>query len=210
MPHAWSVYPECAGHYSPADIEQKHEWLRQILVELRPARVLDIGANHGDYSLIAASSGAAVVALERDPLTAERLYQRTRRLNLPIQVLRADIAQPTPATGWENAETVSLLDRLEHRFDLVLLLAVVHHLLLIEQVPLPRILQLCHRLTQSHLVLEWVPASDPMYQILMRGRNGLYGLLSEHDLLSACQGIFQPLRRHELSNGRVLFLLKRI
>jgi len=210
MPQAWAAYPDTAGHYSSVDLEQKREWLRQTLVELRPDRVLDVGANTGDYSLIAAASGASVVALERDPLTAERLYRRTLQLNLPIQILRADIARPTPATGWENTETESLLDRLDARFDLVLLLAVVHHLLLIEQVPLTRILQLCHRLTRSHLVLEWVPTSDPMYQQLLRGRDELYGLINEEDLLQAAHGLFRPLRRAQLPNGRVLLLLQRI
>jgi hypothetical protein len=45
-----------------------------------------------------------------------------------------------------------------------------------------------------------------MFQSLMRGRDELYGALSEDDLLKACTGRFHVLRRQALENGRVLFL----
>ena len=105
---------------------------------------------------------------------------------------------------------MALLPRLEGQFDLVLMLAVIHHLLLMEQIPLPAILALCHRLARRHLALEWVPVEDPMYQSLMRGRDSLYGFLTEADLLAACAGRFHVLDRQPLENGRVLFLFEKI
>jgi hypothetical protein len=104
---------------------------------------------------------------------------------------------------------VALLPRLDAQFDLVLMLAVIHHLLLMEQIPLPAILDLCYRLTRRHLVIEWVPVEDPMYQSLMRGRDSLYGSLSEADLLAACAGRFTMMDRCALENGRILFLFER-
>jgi hypothetical protein len=79
-----------------------------------------------------------------------------------------------------------------------------------EQIPLSAILALLHRLTRRYLVLEWVPVTDPMFQSLLRGRDELYGSLSEEDLLAACVGRFRSLRREPLDNGRVLFLLERL
>ncbi len=90
------------------------------------------------------------------------------------------------------------------------MLAVIHHLVLMEQIPLPAILALCHRLTRRHLIVEWVPVEDPMYQSLIRGRDALYGSLSEKDLLAACAGLFQVLDRHALDNGRVLIFFEKI
>ena len=130
--------------------------------------------------------------------------------NLPIQTLCADLARPTPAVGWLNAESSALLPRLAAQFDLVLLLAVIHHLLLMEQIPLPQIIDLCHRLTRRHLLIEWVPVSDPMFQSLLRGRDALYAHLCEADLLAACASRFRPIDRHALSNGRILLLFDRI
>jgi 2-polyprenyl-3-methyl-5-hydroxy-6-metoxy-1,4-benzoquinol methylase len=206
----WSEYQDTLTHYTPEQSQKKLEWVRRVIESSRPARVLDIGANTGEFSALAASLGAEVVALERDIASADRLFRMGRQRSLAIQTIHADIARPTPAVGWENSESVALLPRLEAQFDLVLMLAVIHHLVLMEQIPLPAILSLCHRLTRRHLVIEWVPVEDPMYRSLMRGRDKLYGSLTEADLLAACAGRFHTLNRQPLENGRILFLFDRI
>jgi SAM-dependent methyltransferase len=206
----WSDYPDTLTHYTAEESKQKLEWVRRAIKTSQPARVLDIGANTGDFSALAAGMGAEVVALERDMAAADRLHRMARERKLAIQAIHADIARPTPAVGWENAESVALLPRLEGQFDLVLMLAVIHHLVLMEQIPLPAILALCHRLTRRHLVIEWVPVEDPMFQSLMRGRDALYGSLTEVDLLAACSGRFLVLDRKPLDNRRVLFLFEKI
>jgi SAM-dependent methyltransferase len=205
----WSEYTGTLTHYTAEESQRKLEWVTRVLESSKPARVLDIGANTGDFSALAAGKGAQVVALERDAPSADRIFRMARQRNLSIQTVHADIARPTPAVGWENSESVALLPRLEGQFDLVLMLAVIHHLVLMEQIPLPAILALCHRLTTRHLVIEWVPVEDPMFQSLMRGRDSLYGSLSESDLLAACCGRFRTLDRQALSNGRVLFLFEK-
>jgi len=69
-------------------------------------------------------------------------------------------------------------------------------------------LALCARLTKKHLIVEWVPVSDPVYQSLMRGRDELYGALSEADLLTAAAAYFHVVRQQTLGNGRILFLME--
>ena len=49
-----------------------------------------------------------------------------------------------------------------------------------------------------------------MYQSLMRGRDALYGSLSESDLLAAAAPHFAVRDSHALANNRVLFLLEKI
>jgi SAM-dependent methyltransferase len=202
----WSKYTATRSHYTKDQRDQKAEWVTNVLDDLRPARVLDIGANTGEFSALAAEHGARVVALERDAAAAERLFRMSRKKRLNIQTIHADLSRPSPAVGWENRESTTLIQRLEGQSDLVLMLAVIHHLLLMEQVPLRAILEQAHRLTFRYLIVEWVPVSDPMFQSLMRGRDSLYGSLSEADLLTACTNLFYTLRRQELENGRVLFL----
>ena len=206
----WSNYTATLTDYTAQESAQKLDWVRNVLEELKPARVLDIGANTGVFSALAAEHGAQVVSLERDAAAAESLYRMTRTSPLSIQTIHADLARPTPAAGWDNHETSSLLHRLEEKSDMVLMLAVIHHLILMEQIPISAILDLAHRLTSRTLVLEWVPVSDPMYQSLMRGRDALYGSLSEADLLTACEGRFHTLRRQPLENGRILFLFAKV
>jgi SAM-dependent methyltransferase len=205
----WSQYQATLTHYTAEQSREKLDWVRRAIKSSAPTRALDIGANTGEFSALAAEMGANVVALERDMASADRLFRMARERSLPIQTIHADLARPTPAVGWENAESVALLPRLEGQFDLVLMLAVIHHLLLMEQIPLPAILALCHRLTSHRLVVEWVPVEDPMFQSLMRGRDALYGSLVEADLLAACKDRFQVLERQPLANGRVLLLLEK-
>jgi hypothetical protein len=202
----WDNYTATLTHYTAQESAQKMDWVRKILEDLKPERVLDIGANTGVFSELAASTGARVVALERDAAAAESLYRMSRKSTLSIQTIHADLARPTPAVGWDNRETSTLLHRLEAQSDLVLMLAVIHHLILMEQIPLSAILDLAYKLTWRYLVVEWVPVTDPMFQSLMRGRDNLYGSLTEADLLAACEGRFHTLRRQPLENGRILFL----
>lgn len=209
-PSDWSEYQDTLTHYTAQQSRQKLDWVRRAMQASQPARVLDIGANTGEFSALAAVMGAEVVALERDMASADRLFLMASRGKLAIQTIHADIARPTPAVGWENTECVALLPRLEAQFDLVLMLAVIHHLLLMEQIPLRAILALCHRLTRRHLVIEWVPVEDPMYQSLLRGRESLYGSLSEADLVAASSGQFDVRERQALDNGRILLLFEKI
>jgi hypothetical protein len=204
----WSEYQTTLTHYTAEESAAKQVWVQQALEELHPNRVLDVGANTGEYSAMAARAGAEVVALERDAAAADRIFRMSCDEGLNILTLHADLARPTPAAGWENAEQSALLTRLEGQCELVMLLAVIHHLILMEQIPLEKILGLCARLTKKHLIVEWVPVSDPMFQSLMRGRDELYGGLSEDDLLTAAAAYFHPLRQEKLSNGRTLFLME--
>jgi SAM-dependent methyltransferase len=204
----WADYTAALTHYTAAESAQKLVFVRDVLSQTKPATVLDIGANTGVFSALAASTGASVTALERDAPAADTLFRATQ--NQDILTLHADLARPTPAAGWDNRESSALLPRLAGQFDLVLMLAVVHHLLLMEQIPLPAILALLHTLTRRHLLLEWVPPTDPMYISLMRGRDDLYGALSESDLLAACEGRFRTLKRQPLDNGRILFLFEKV
>jgi SAM-dependent methyltransferase len=211
----WSRYEQSASHYQPADVDRKHQFVSAVLTRCRPARVLDVGANTGTYSLMAAEAGAAVVSLDSDTAALEALWRAAFAKSAPVTALVANIARPTPAAGWNNREQLSLLDRLTSRdrvagkFDLVLLLAVIHHLLLREQVPLAHIGELCAALTRRWLLVEWVPPSDPMFQEWLRGRDHLYGHLAEGDLNRAMAPFFLSADRCALENGRILLLFER-
>jgi SAM-dependent methyltransferase len=204
----WSRYEQTASHYQPTDVERKRQFIQNVLERTRPARVLDVGANTGAYSLLAAEAGAEVVSLDSDTAALEALWHAARTQRRPVTALVANIARPTPAAGWNNREQLSLLDRLSGNFDLVLLLAVIHHLILREQAPLAHIASLAAALTRRWLAVEWVPPSDPMFQEWLRGRDDLYGSLSEDDLIRATTPFFRIADRCALENGRVLLLLE--
>jgi SAM-dependent methyltransferase len=205
----WSNYQQTASHYSADDVAAKQQFVRNVLERCHPGNVLDIGANTGFYSRQAAATGARVVAIDSDGGAIEALWLAAGRDGLPITALVANIARPTPAAGWRNREQLSLLDRLTGKFDLVLMLAVIHHLILREQLPLDLIGELMATLTRRWLLVEWVPSSDPMFQQWLRGRDDLYGDISEEDLRQAFAPHFRVADRQALTNGRVLLLFER-
>ena len=86
-----------------------------------------------------------------------------------------------------------------------MMLAVIHHLLLHNQVPLDRIAALASTLTRRHLILEWVPPADPKFQELLRGRGPLYAHLTESAFRAAFARHFTVESELLLANRRILF-----
>lgn len=208
-PSQWSLYTTTASHYSDADRARKKEFVSRIVRETRPANVLDIGANTGTYSILAAENGARVVALDTDMSAIDQLWKLALKDSRNILPLLVNIARPSPALGWENSESISFLDRAEQRFDLVLMLAVIHHLLLMDQIPLEQIASLAARLTRRHLIVEWVPQSDPMFQSLLRGRDALYRRLTLERMRTVFASCFSVVNQCDLTNGRSLLLMEK-
>jgi SAM-dependent methyltransferase len=209
-PSSWSNYAETATHYSEQDHTSKRSFVANALAAARPSRVLDVGCNTGVYSLLAADAGAEVIAIDTDLQTVDRLCATLKNGEWNILPLCVDLAHPTPAVGWENGENTSFLIRCFGHFDTVMMLAVLHHLLLRNQIPMDRIAALCGRLTTRHLIVEWVPATDSKFQELVRGRDSIYAHISEAAFRDAFAVHFSLLSESILQNGRiVLHLLKK-
>jgi SAM-dependent methyltransferase len=204
----WSGYEASADHYSGADHAQKQRFIREALSIASPEKVLDLGANTGVYSRIAAEQGATVIGWDTDTGATERNWREAHSRKLRILPLVADPARPTPATGWRNGENLSLLDRARGRFDCVMALGLIHHLLLSEQIPLDEVALLLRDLTTAWAIVEWVPAADPRFAELVRGRDALYAHLNEAAFVQAIDPYFSCTLREQLANGRTLFLLR--
>lgn len=204
----WSAYPESADHYTDEDHKQKQAFVREALVRAQPRQVLDLGANTGVYSRIAASLGASVVAWDTDLGASQRNWKLATEKRLPLQPLIADAARPTPAIGWRNREWMGLLERAQGRFDCVMMLGLIHHLLVSDQIPLREVAALLRDLTTRWAIVEWVPATDRRFAELVRGRDELYGHLNETGFIAAIAKHFSVATEERLKNGRSLFLLE--
>ncbi len=205
----WSGYVAAATHYAAQDHSAKQDFVQRTLSTIRPAHVLDVGANTGTYSRLAAGTGADVVAWDTDAEAADLNWRQAREKGLPILPLLADFARPTPPAGWQNAEYPGLLARARGRFDCVLMLGVLHHLLISDQIPLPAILDQLASLTQRWAVLEWIPREDSQFAGLCRGREELYKHLLEPYFVRKLSEQFTVRNRELLSNGRTLWLVEK-
>jgi SAM-dependent methyltransferase len=205
----WSEYQTAADHYSELERQRKQEFVDRVMQMLRPGSLLDIGGNTGQYSRIAARAGARVVAWDTDVASSDRSWKEARKADLSILPLVADAARPTPAVGWCNNESLTLLERAHKRFDCVMMLGIIHHLLLADQIPMADVAALLSSLTRRWSIVEWVPKTDVRYIDLCRGRDELYAHLNEDLFVAQFSKHFTILLREPLSNGRVLFLFEK-
>ena len=206
----WSDYTSTAAHYKSSDSEAKQTFVRSALQRIKPAHVLDIGANTGVFSRIAAESGASVVAWDTDVQAADLNWKAAMRDGLAILPLVADFARPTPAVGWQNRESASLLDRARGKFDCVLMLGVLHHLLVTDQIPLAAILGQLREISNRWAIIEWIPKEDSQFDELCRGRQVLHNHLTEQYFVQTLSERFGIRERHHLPNGRSLWLAEAI
>ena len=205
----WSDYMATHSYDDPA-FAAKEKFVSEALREFKPARVLDAGANTGHFSALAAQAGAEVVAVDLDAACAGAIWRRAREQKLHILPLVVNLAHPSPALGWRNGECPSFLDRATGAFDGVLMLALIHHLLVTERIPLEEILRLAYEVTNSLLVIEFIEPRDDMFRRLTRGREALHASLNAAVFEQACTPYFEIVRSLALpGTQRRMYCLKR-
>lgn len=205
----WSGYMTSDRHFSDDYLQAKQSFVATELENTKAQKVLDVGCNTGHFSRMAAERGAKVIAIDQDPAVVDAVWRSAANDNLDILPLVVNLARPTPAVGWRNEECTSFLDRSRGSFDLVFMLAVLHHLLVSEQIPLPAILQLAAELTTKFLIIEFVAPSDPMFHTLVRGREDLYRELTEESFERFASEWFSVVRSARLSDTRSIYLLRK-
>jgi SAM-dependent methyltransferase len=202
----WASYYADRPSYDQETFDRKRGVVSAWLQNLHPATVWDLGGNTGQFSTMAAELGAATTAFDADPACVEVIYrgvrsQREERL-LPLV---ADLANPSPAIGWGNAERMTLEQR--GPADLVLALALIHHLAIGNNVPFESIADYIARIARR-LIIEFVPASDPMVQSMMTGREEVFADYTVDHFERAFRRRFTCEETVPLgASGRVLYLM---
>ncbi|MFH0853027.1 MAG: class I SAM-dependent methyltransferase [bacterium] len=167
----WSDYYQMTN-YSDLAFQAKQEIVRDYLKKTKGQTVLDLGSNTGVFSELAADLGMETIALDNDSDSVERLYRRVRDNNrtnlLPLVI---NLTNPSPGLGWANTERESFIDRA--RSDVVLALALIHHLCIGKNISLEMFSQLLSQLGHWAIV-EFVPKSDSQVQRLLRAREDIF------------------------------------
>jgi hypothetical protein len=166
----WSDYAD-RNTYDPDDRERKTRFVRLAASTRRRSLVWDLGCNTGEYSRVVAPLADRVVAIDADQVAIERLYLALKAdRNESVLPLLGDVTNPSPGLGWRNQERQTLLER--GRPDLILALAIVHHLALARNVPLPELVDWFAQFN-SEVIVEFVAPEDAMVQRLLRNRERL-------------------------------------
>ena len=200
----WVAYGE-RNTYTDEDARRKDDFVRAV-ARCQPWRLVwDIGCNNGRYSRIAAEGARYVVAVDADQGPVELLYRELRDAGIErILPLAMNLADPSPGLGWRGLERKAMPGR--GRPDLVLALALVHHIAISANVPVREIVDWLASLGGA-LVVEFPTRDDPMVQKLLAPKRE--GLHPDYELESfeRCLGeAFDVQRSERLESGtRVLY-----
>jgi hypothetical protein len=193
--------------YTERGAASKREIVERMLAASPAAVVWDMGANVGTYSTVAAGAGRSVIAFDQDAASVEHhwrhLSAEARSSVLPLVM---DLANPSPALGWGLEERRSLVQR--GPADVILALALVHHLAIGNNVPLDRVASFFARLGRRAIV-EFVPKQDPMTQHLLAARPDIFPGYTLDGFRAAFAGHFAILEEAPIEDSqRTLFLLE--
>ncbi|HRV60518.1 MAG TPA: hypothetical protein P5138_07795 [Solirubrobacterales bacterium] len=204
---SWSGYRQ-SNTYSDADDQRKQAFVAEVAAAAKPGLTWDMGCNDGAYSRIAAESSERVVAFDFDHATVEALYRSLREEgNTKILPLVSNLADPSPALGWRGLERKTLADR--GAPDLMLALALIHHVSISANIPVADFLQWARDL-ETTLLIEFPKRTDPMVRALLANKHeGANPDYEEEIFERELESRFTVERREELPSGdRILYLAR--
>jgi ribosomal protein L11 methylase PrmA len=159
-------------NYSSDAFEHKKQIVAEFIDKIDPGSVWDLGANVGVFSRIAGDRGIPTVSFDIDSAAVESNYlECIRGKETNILPLVLDLTNPSPGIGWGNEERLSFAER--GPTDSVLALALVHHLVISNNVPFNRIAEFLSRICRS-LIIEFIPKSDSQVQRLLATRDDVF------------------------------------
>jgi hypothetical protein len=149
------------SHYSTEDLSKKTEVISSLGLSLPPnPTILDIGGNDGIFaSLLSNDENAKLIVLDKDS-EALRLEYRKNTLQTDQRklFLCSDFSDLSEGRGAAGSEHAPFRNRVKP--DVVLLLAVIHHLIIGEGIPAAKVAQMV-RLFDCPAVLEVPSDNDP-------------------------------------------------
>ncbi|HUF17398.1 MAG TPA: methyltransferase [Thermoanaerobaculia bacterium] len=203
----WADYAS-SHSYSGPDQGAKEEFVRSFARARHRETVWDLGCNTGSYSRIAAETADYVLAIDADALAVDLLYRQLRSEKQEgLLPLTMNLTDPSPGLGWRGAERQTIIER--SKPDLVLALALIHHLVIGANVPLPEVVSWLASL-DSDLVIEFVSREDAMVRKLLKNKRDNYDDYSKEELEKSLTTHFKIENSITLESGtRTIYACRR-
>jgi 2-polyprenyl-3-methyl-5-hydroxy-6-metoxy-1,4-benzoquinol methylase len=207
----WTRYSDSgSSHYTDEARSRKRSVIAAWLDAIHAQSVLDIGANTGVFSMLAAATGAFVVAIDSD-VDALRELCRTcaRDAHRRILPLHVDFSATTPALGWNGSDARSFDERAALFFDAVLALAVIHHLMAAGRIPPEEIVDKIADYCRGHAIIEYIAPEDPRFKEISRKRDCDFSFFSEEVFRRLLSRRFDMIASERISDSRTVYLCKK-
>ncbi len=207
LPSGWSNYYD-ETILSKEYLDGKVQVFKNLLSQCLYRTALDLGANDGYFSRILADDAALVIAVDFDATCINRLYETLRAEKaknlLPLII---DLSNPSPAFGFDNSERPSFINRLA--VDLVVALALVHHLCITKHIPFGKLAAFFNRFAPQ-LIIEFIPDTDPKVQQIMGDRQAIFTWYTQEAFEESFLDYFSISASIPISgSSRTLYLMKR-
>lgn len=164
-------------NYTDDSFKAKKDIIDNFRCKIQPKTVWDFGCNTGIFSRIFSDNGSKVTAFDIDKLAIERNYNEVKANGEKnIFPLVFDIANPSPALGFDNSERKTLKERVKNLkggVDLTLALALIHHLRITYSIPFNRIAKYFSEISK-HLIIEFVDKKDSKIQTMLLNREDIF------------------------------------
>lgn len=159
-------------NYSENSALHKTDALLLMIDRSKARTVLDVGSNNGHYSRMVAKTGSIVISADIDPISVEYNYLTNKNTKISnVTPIIQDIANPSSRIGWGHNERSSLQDR--GPFELVMALALVHHLAISNNVPFEMVAEYFSKLGKL-LIIEFIPKEDSQVIKLLSSREDIF------------------------------------
>ena len=195
-------------NYSKKGLEHKKNIVNEFLDEIKPATIWDLGANTGVFSRIATNKGINTISFDIDPAAVEINYltcKKNQETNILPLIL--DLSNPSPASGWANEERMSLTDR--GPVETILALALIHHLIISNNVPIPKIAEFFNKFCNS-LIIEFVPKTDSQVQRLLVTREDIFTDYTNSIFEEEFGKYYTVLKKVEMEDSeRIIYLMRK-
>ena len=195
-------------HYDPKAFGAKNDFVAGAIAKLAPKSVIDLGANDGTFSRLSAQAGIPTISIDSDPAAVENNYLVSKKTeDTSMLPLWGDLTNPSGHIGWANSERKSLVSRC--KAELVLALALIHHLAIGNNVPFGRIAEFFRSLG-DWLIIEYVPMDDPQVKNMLARRPGAIHDYSVDRFEQAFSRFYHIHEKRPLPEStRVMYLMSR-
>jgi hypothetical protein len=201
-----------SGYYDEAVqredyLDQKKQLVNEWSQKTDFKTAADLGANEGAFSELISSKAQLIISTDFDHYSINRLYQNIKgRKTENIIPLVVDLSRPSPAIGLNNEERFSFIERLN--VDLVLALALIHHLAVGKNIPFEKIAQGLLKAGKS-LIIEFVPKEDEKIKIMLEGKKDVYDWYTKDQFLNSFSKYFSIIESKEIGTSkRSLYLMQ--
>lgn len=204
----WADYYQ-DNNYTESSFEAKRALVTDFIKQVNPAGVWDLGGNTGEFSRCASDLDIPTVSFDIDSGAVQKNYaivkQQKEKFMLPLIM---DLTNPSPSIGWHNEERDSLKDR--GPVDLVMALALIHHLAIANNVPLREVARSFADFGK-YLIIEFVPKQDSQVIRLLSSRLDIFPDYTLEGFRQAFSAFYTIVDEKPVQGSeRTLFLMKRL